>query len=94
MDDNQHRLWGNHKPLPLGPSARRLTRAEVAACYPGVPISPLYGVPRSAVYPDALPPAHRRRTDKASGAAWPKSGHLYREAQTPRRVGRLFLHSN
>lgn len=57
MDDGQHRQWGQHKPLPLGPSARRLTRAEVARCFPGVPISAFYGVPRSF---DAAPIRNRR----------------------------------
>jgi hypothetical protein len=44
MDDGKkHRRWGKHDPLPLGPSARRLTRAEVEAAYPGQPIHPHYG---------------------------------------------------
>jgi hypothetical protein len=76
MDDGKkHRRWGDPtKPLPMGPSARRLTRAEVAELYPGAVISPLYGKHRadelSAVIATGSPtekPAttlgHRRHRD-------------------------------
>jgi hypothetical protein len=46
MNIRRRRGFGFHElppPMPPGPSAKRLTRAEVAALYPGVRISPHYG---------------------------------------------------
>jgi hypothetical protein len=61
----------------------------VGACLPGVvaPSAIAEGrwVPRAACMPDALSARQRRRTDAASRAAWPKSGHLAHLARLARK---------